>query len=61
MFIYLQLSNYYNKEMRIKILCFIENFCVSLILFGDKQAYLEKFKTRCRTRPFHMQKLDAKF
>ena len=31
------------------------------ILFGDKQAYLKKFKTCCRTRPFDMQKLGAKF
>ena len=28
------------------------------ILFGDKHAYLEKFKTCCRTRPVDMQKLS---
>ena len=38
----------------------VQKHCMR-ILFGDKQAYLEKFKTCCRTRPFDMQKLGAKF
>ena len=38
----------------------VQKHCMR-ILFGDKQAYLEKFKTCCRTRPFEMQKLVAKF
>ena len=38
----------------------VQKHCIR-ILFGEKQAYLEKFKTCCRTRPFGMQKLGAKF
>ena len=38
----------------------VQKHCMR-ILFGDKQAYLEKFKTCCRTRPFDMQKLGAQF
>ena len=38
----------------------VQKHCMR-ILFGDKQAYLEKFKTCCRTRRFDMQKLGAKF
>ena len=38
----------------------VQKHCMR-ILFGDKQAYLENFKTCCRTRPFDMQKLGAKF
>ena len=31
------------------------------ILFGDKEAYLDKFKTSARVRPFEEQKLGAEF
>ena len=31
------------------------------ILFGDKEAFLDKFKTCARTRPFGEQKLDKEF
>lgn len=31
------------------------------ILFGDKEAYLEKFNTAARIRPFNMQKLGQEF
>ena len=38
----------------------VQKHCMK-ILFGDKQAYPEKFKTCYRTRPFDMQKAGAKF
>ena len=38
----------------------VQKHCMR-ILFGNKQVYLEKFKTCCRTRPFDMKKLGAKF
>ena len=31
------------------------------IMFGDKEAYLDKFKTCARTRPFGTQRLDKEF
>ena len=31
------------------------------IMFGDRESYLDKFKTAARTRPFDEQKLSAKF
>ena len=31
------------------------------ILFGNKEAYLDKFKTCARARPFGFQKLDSTF
>ena len=31
------------------------------ILFGNKEAYLDKFKTCCRTRPFNEQILGPEF
>ena len=34
----LYIYSYYNKEMGIKILCFIE-FCVSLIIWGEGQSH----------------------
>ncbi len=30
-------------------------------MFGDRQAYMDKFKTCARARPFDDQKLDSKF
>ena len=31
------------------------------ILYGDKEAYLEKFKTSARARPYELQKLGQEF
>ena len=31
------------------------------MLFGDREAYIDKFKTCARTRPIECQKLDSKF
>ena len=31
------------------------------ILFGDKEAYLDKFKTSCRTRPIETQLLGTAY
>ena len=37
-----------------------QKYCLR-VLFGDRAAYLDKFKTCVRTRPFTDQKLDSKF
>ena len=34
---------------------------MSKILFGVKETYLNKFKTRCRVRPYDHQKLENSF
>ena len=38
----------------------VQKHCMR-ILFGDKEAYIDKFKTCARTRPFETQKLGADF
>ena len=38
----------------------IQKRCIR-IMFGDREMYLDKFKTAARTRPFDEQKLGAKF
>ena len=38
----------------------IQKHCLR-ILFGDREAYLEKFKTCVRSRPYENQKLGAEF
>ena len=58
--VYLYLDVSAKHTMKNCLLFSVHKHCMR-ILFGDKQAYLEKFKTCCRTRPFDMQKLGAKF
>ena len=38
----------------------IQKHCI-IILFGDLEKYLDKFKTSARTRPFETQRLGAEF
>ena len=38
----------------------VQKHCLR-VLFGDKEAYLNKFKTSARTRPLENQKLGEKF
>ena len=38
----------------------IQKHCMR-ILFGDKEAYLDKFKTSCRTRPIETQILGTAY
>ena len=44
----------------LKNLFSLQKKCIR-ILFGNKDAYLEKYKTCVRTRPFHDQKLNTDF
>ena len=45
---------------RISKLWTAQKYCIR-ILFGDKEAYLDKFRTCARVRPLESQKLDEKF
>lgn len=47
-------------DSKLKTLFKTQKKCIR-ILFGDKQAYLNKFKTCCRTRPLGAQKLGQAF
>ena len=38
----------------------VQKICLR-ILFGDKETYLNKFKTGCRVRPYNHQKLENSF
>ena len=44
----------------VKKLFTIQKHCMR-ILFGDKEAYLDKFKTSCRTRPIETQILGTAY
>ena len=46
-------------EQRISSLFTAQKYCLR-VLFGDRLAYLDKFKTCARTRPIGQQKLDQK-
>ena len=45
---------------RLRPLFKAQKHCIR-ILFGDKKAYLEKFKTSARARPYQQQKLGREF
>ena len=47
-------------EASLKNLFLVQKKCIR-ILFGNKDTYLEKYKTCVRTRPRHAQKLGADF
>ena len=47
-------------KQRISSLFTAQKYCLR-VLFGDRLAYLDKFKTCARTRPIGQQKLDHKF
>ena len=47
-------------KQRISSLFTAQKYCLR-VLFGDRLAYLDKFKTCARTRPIGQQKLDQKF
>ena len=46
-------------KQRISSLFTAQKYCLR-VLFGDRLAYLDKFKTCARTRPIGQQKLDQK-
>ena len=48
------------KNKKLETLFKMQKKCIR-ILFGDKEAYLNKFKTCARTREFNQQHLDANF
>ena len=47
-------------KTRIGSLFIAQKYCLR-VLFGDREAYLNKFKTCARTRPLYEQHLDHKF
>ena len=48
------------SSVKLRPLFIAQKQCIR-ILFGDKQAYLEKFKTTARVRPYQSQKLGKEF
>ena len=48
------------SSVKLRPLSIAQQQCIR-ILFGDKQAYLEKFKTTARVRPYQSQKLGKEF
>ena len=48
------------SHVKLRPLFIAQKHCMR-ILFGDKEAYLEKFKTSARARPFELQKLGPEF
>ena len=48
------------SQVKLRPLFVAQKHCIR-ILFGDKQAYLDKFKTSARARPIESQKLGQEF
>ena len=48
------------SDKKLQYLFKVQKRCLR-ILYGDKETYLNKFKTCCRVRPYDHQKLENSF